>query len=130
MKIKKVSGTAILNGNVVDSLEDNSTKNAPSQRAVKEYVSKVSGGTADYSYLDNKPTINGVILSGNLTTSQLKLQPAGDYALNTDIPTNVSDLNNDSGYLTEHQDLTNYATKNYVTEQISNTIGSALGGSY
>ena len=36
MKIKKVSGTAILNGNVVDSLEGNSSKNAPSQRAVNE----------------------------------------------------------------------------------------------
>lgn len=34
--IIKASGTAILNGNVVDSLEDNSTTNAPSQRAVKE----------------------------------------------------------------------------------------------
>lgn len=36
MKIKKVSGTAILNGNVVDSLAGNSTTNAPSQRAVRE----------------------------------------------------------------------------------------------
>ena len=36
MVIKKVSGTAILNGNVVDGLEDNSTTNAPSQRAVNE----------------------------------------------------------------------------------------------
>ena len=38
MRIKKVSGTAILNGNVVDSLEDNSTTNAPSQRAVNESI--------------------------------------------------------------------------------------------
>lgn len=38
MKIKKVSGTAVLNGNVVDSLTGNSTTNAPSQRAVKELV--------------------------------------------------------------------------------------------
>ena len=41
MKIKKVSGTAVLNGNVVDSLEDNSTINAPSQRAVNELKGKV-----------------------------------------------------------------------------------------
>lgn len=36
MRIKKVSGTAVLNGNVVDNLTDNSTENAPSQRAVNE----------------------------------------------------------------------------------------------
>lgn len=39
MKIKKVSGTAVLTGNVVDSLEDNSSTNAPSQRAVNEAIS-------------------------------------------------------------------------------------------
>ena len=36
------------------------------------------------------------------------------------IPTKTSELQNDSGYLTEHQDLTDYATKTYVGEQISN----------
>ena len=38
MKIKKAYGTAILTGNVVDGLEDNSSTNAPSQRAVNEAV--------------------------------------------------------------------------------------------
>lgn len=38
--IIKVSGTASLTGNVVDSLEENSTTNAPSQRAVNEIKSK------------------------------------------------------------------------------------------
>ena len=38
MKIKKISGPAILNGYVVDSLEDNSTTNAPSQRAVNDGI--------------------------------------------------------------------------------------------
>lgn len=36
--IIKVTGTAILKGNVVDGLEDNSTTNAPSQRVVKETI--------------------------------------------------------------------------------------------
>ena len=38
MRIKKISGTAILNGNVIDNLDDNSTTNAPSQRAVNEAI--------------------------------------------------------------------------------------------
>lgn len=40
--IIKVTGTAILKGNVVDSLEDNSTTNAPSQRAVHETIGDLS----------------------------------------------------------------------------------------
>ena len=35
-----------------------------------------------------------------------------------DIPTKTSQLANDSGYLTEHQSLENYATKQYVDERI------------
>jgi hypothetical protein len=34
-----------------------------------------------------------------------------DYALKADIPTNVSDLNNDLGYLTQHQDISTKADK-------------------
>ena len=35
-----------------------------------------------------------------------------------DIPTKTSDLTNDSGYLTQHQSLENYATKQYVDSHI------------
>ena len=35
-----------------------------------------------------------------------------------DVPTKTSDLTNDSGYLTEHQSLADYATKQYVDERI------------
>ena len=41
-----------------------------------------------------------------------------DYALKTDIPTNVSSLTNDAGYLTEHQSLEGLATETYVNEKI------------
>ena len=34
-----------------------------------------------------------------------------DYALKADIPTNVSAFNNDAGYLTQHQDISNKADK-------------------
>ena len=53
MKLKKISGTAILNGNVIDSLEDNSTTNAPSQRAVNDVISGIveSGSNSNGSYI-------------------------------------------------------------------------------
>ncbi len=39
-----------------------------------------SGGTSDYTDLTNKPKINNVELNGNKTSSDLGLQPAGNYA--------------------------------------------------
>ena len=42
-----------------------------------------------------------------------------DYAKKTDLPTKVSQLENDEGYLKEHQSLDDYATKTYVGTQIS-----------
>ena len=43
------------------------------------------GGTSDYPDLTNKPKINNVELNGNKTSSDLGLQPAGNYALESDI---------------------------------------------
>ena len=39
-----------------------------------------------------------------------------DKSVDIHIPTDVSELNNDAGYLTEHQSLDDYATKEYVDE--------------
>jgi hypothetical protein len=41
--------------------------------------STVSSGTTDYTALSNKPSINSVELTGNKTSSDLGLQPAGNY---------------------------------------------------
>jgi hypothetical protein len=43
-----------------------------------------------------------------------------------ELPTNVSELNNDAGYLTEHQSLENYATKNYVGNERNEAMNYAL----
>lgn len=47
------------------------------------------GGTSSYSDLTNKPSINGVTLSGNKSAHDLGI----------DVPTKTSDLQNDSGFL-------------------------------
>ena len=44
-------------------------------------------GTGNYTDLTNKPTINNVELNGNKTSSDLGLQPAGNYVTNTDYAT-------------------------------------------
>ena len=80
------------------------------------------GGTSDYTQLTNKPQINSVELTGNKSLSDIGAQPAGDYALKSDIPTKVSELENDSQFVTEAEvsgDLAGKADKTYVDEQLA-----------
>ena len=58
------------------------------------------------------------------------------YALKTEIPTKVSQLENDSGYLTQHQDLSAYALKTEIpsldgyatTQYVDNAIANVPSG--
>ena len=61
MKIKKVSGTAVLNGNVIDSLADNSTTNAPSQRAVRQRFEYSTEEQMIGIWIDDRPVYRKVI---------------------------------------------------------------------
>ena len=73
MKIKKTSGTAILNGNVIDNLTDNSTTNAPSQRAVKEYVDEIYSTDevkTNRVWIDGKTIYTKVIAKNNFKIEQ------------------------------------------------------------
>lgn len=47
------------------------------------------GGTSNYNALTNKPKINNVELNGNKTSSDLGLQPAGNYVTDTDYATEI-----------------------------------------
>lgn len=90
-------------------------------------ISAVTGGTPISSYddLTDKPQINNVTLQGNITLSALGVQPAGDYATQSDIPTNVSQLTNDSGYITNTA-LSDYALKSELptkTSELQNDSG-------
>lgn len=90
-------------------------------------ISAVTGGTPISSYddLTDKPQINNVTLQGNITLSDIGVQPAGDYATQSDIPTNVSQLTNDSGYITNTV-LSDYALKSELptkTSELQNDSG-------
>ena len=41
-----------------------------------------------------------------------------DYALSSDVPTKTSDLTNDSGFITQHQDISGKADKTYVDTEL------------
>lgn len=120
------------------------TKKDGTQEIVEIYDGKgADSGTIDYNKLVNKPQINNVELDGNKTLEELGIQPKGDYANKSDLPTKTSDLTNDSGFINEipsesdptvpthvknitEEDITNWNSKvgkEYVDEKVlENTI--------
>lgn len=79
-----------------------------------------SGGTSNYNELTNKPKINNVELSGNKSLNDLGIQPAGDYALESEIP----DVSN---FITKSvNDLVNYylKTDTYTKTEVNNLISA------
>lgn len=86
-------------------------------------------GTYDYEELENKPTINGATLEGSLDSDDLGLAPEEHTHSVTDItdlsvPVNVSELQNDAGYLTDETDPTvpswakNPSKPSYTSEEV------------
>lgn len=81
-----------------------------------------SGGTSDYSDLINKPSINDVELSGNLTSDDLGLANADD------IPTNISELSDDTTHRTVTDD--EKATWNGKVDPSTTLAGYGITDSY
>ena len=86
------------------------------------------GGTSDYNDLENKPSINNIELVGNKTLNELgfevptktsDLENNSGFITNADIPSNISSFNNDSGYITsipdEYITETELTSKGYLT---------------
>lgn len=102
-----------------------------------DYVSNNSLGNVafsnDYDDLDNLPQFgnlafeNDVDLSGHdldELSDNTSLLFSGDYDdldNKPSIPTYTSDLTNDSGFLTQHQSLTNYLQKTDVKDNLTST---------
>ena len=72
----------------------------------------VSAFTNDAQYT-NKTYVDNAVASVDVS-AQLT-----EYAKKTELPTKVSQLENDAGYLTEHQSLSGYATETYVDNKVA-----------
>lgn len=78
----------------------------------------------------NKPlsAAQGVALKGlidSVSTSLSNYQPKGNYALKSELPTKVSQLSNDSGYLTEHQDISGKLDSSALPTAINTALAQA-----
>lgn len=90
--------------------DDGSIKVADGERAYADlpYLIKSSGGgTGNYEELDNLPKINGITLMGNKT--------AADLGIN--IPTKLSDLIDDEGFITIDELETSQEQQNQAISQ-------------
>jgi parallel beta-helix repeat protein len=65
-----------------------------------QYLTEIPSGYATETYVKNE--------IANIPKEEIDLT---DYALKTDIPTKTSELTNDSGFITKHQSLDEYAKK-------------------
>lgn len=115
----------------------------PIRRLNGDLTGGIFYGTNDYEELINKPSINGVELVGNKTTSDLGIDIPTElseltndvgFITSADVPTKTSDLTNDSGYITtadvsavglsgDYDDLTNKPTIPTLTSQLTNDSG-------
>lgn len=55
-------------------------------------------GETNYNKLDNLPSINSIILTGNKTLEELGIQAAGDYAIKDEIIKDASNINYKDNY--------------------------------
>ena len=108
-----------------------------------ELTGGVFYGTMDYTELINKPSINSVELNGNKTLEDLGINIPTElseltndvgFITSSDVPTKTSDLTNDSGYITtadvsavglsgDYDDLTDKPTIPTATSQLTNDSG-------
>ena len=98
--------------------------------AVREKLNREA--VVDYDYLDNRPLINGVLLTGDKSLSDLGVQPAGSYVTTTDLATTIANYSTTTDYQSwVNTQLANYATASDLStlsnrvDVVSGTAGTA-----
>ena len=104
----------------IDNIIGSAPENFDTLKEVSEWIEAHGADfTALKNSVDNLPDINATLQS-YVTISALN-ERLNDYASKSEVPTATSQLTNDSGFLTEHQDISGLATNERV-QQISDSI--------
>ena len=110
---------AKINGVNTLTIEAGDNINLDQEGSTLTINSTASGGTSDYTDLTNKPKINNVELNGNKSLNDLGIQPAGNYALESDIPDVSNFISKDVNNLTNYTLKTN--TGSLIDLEINDT---------
>lgn len=104
---------------------ENILDNAAQKSDLYKYATKAEVNSSINAALGNIPTpdVSGQISEHNRDAGAHPYIQNKIAEIEGKIPTKVSDLSNDKGYLTEHQDISHLATKEEVEEAISNIPG-------
>lgn len=97
----------------IDDIEAKGISDEQLQRNLDSYFEKnpIEVPIVDLTGYATEEYVNNAVNNIEIPTVDLS-----DYAKKTDIPTKVSELNNDAGYLTQHQDLSTYALKSEIPD--------------
>lgn len=106
----------LINGIVVPTLLSELGQDATHRLvtdAEKQNWNSKSNFSGKFGDLTNKPTtLEGYGITDGATKEEVDgKQPKGNYALKSDIPNKTSQLTNDSGFLTQHQDISGKVDK-------------------
>ena len=110
-------------GAVVDEALSDTSKNPVQNKIVNEAISKKQDTISDLETIRS-----GAALGATAYQKPSTGIPASDIAEGVipTVPTNVSDFTNDAGYLTQHQSLVDYYTKQEVNVLTSNFFDKAI----
>lgn len=115
-----------INNVIVSQTKGQSTADVMSQKAVTDELEEIQntlGETASQDALDELSNV--VSTKANKSDVYTKSETDTKLSAKADksqIPTKVSELTNDSGYLTQHQPLTDYAKKADVTTALNDKL--------
>lgn len=104
----------------VDAIPETDLSDYAKKSEIPTVPQKVSAFQNDAGYLTEHQSLDGYATEDYVTEKINEAALGGGevdltgYAKTSDIPTKVSQLQNDAGYLTQHQDLSNYALKSEI----------------
>lgn len=112
----------------LDTKADESDVYTKSETYTKTEVNTALSGKADKSDI---PTVNNASLTiqkNGSTVQTFTANASSDKTANITVPTKTSELNNDSGFLTEHQSLDGYATETFVSDEVGEAFSNLYYG--
>lgn len=125
LSVSEVTSTELsyLDG-VSSNLQTQIDNKVPTTRTInnKALSSNITLSSSDVNAVPTTRKVNNKELSENITLTASDVHALPDT---TAIPSKTSDLTNDSGFLTQHQSLDNYATIEYVNSNAPTAITNA-----